>query len=152
MSTITEWEKAMFWSGSGAFIRRHAHSGDAQYFNWSISFTSRRDASGSRRLDVLHLSCSRQPLGPSEERRMGEVEIGLAGRDGAGEDSTDRLLCLRASPQAIDLWIAAAGPVARPRRTLLPAVWPAIEPGLPDGPVLIDGGTIVLDGADSYRE
>ncbi|WP_342241738.1 hypothetical protein [Inquilinus sp. OTU3971] len=148
----------MFWSGSGAFIRRHIDTGDAQYFNWSISFTSRRDVSGTRRLDVLHLSCSRQPLGPSEERQAGEFEIRLATRDGAGEDGTDHLLGLRASARGIDLWIAATGPVVRsprrPRRQAhLPAVWPTIEPGPPDGPVLIDGGTIVLDGAaDSYRE
>jgi hypothetical protein len=142
----------MFWSGSGAFIRRHVETANAQYVNWAISFTSRRDASGSRWLDVLHLSCSRQPLGPSEERQAGEFEIRLAARDGAGEDGTDHLLRLRASARAIDLWIAAAGPVARPRRWIpLPTVRPAIDDGVPA--VLIDGGTIVLDGAaDSYRE
>ena len=142
----------MFWSGSGAFIRRHVETGDAQYFNWRISFTSRREASGSRRLDVFHLSCSRQPLGASEERRTGELEVRLAARDGAGEDrTTDHLLCLRASARAIDLWIAAAGPVIRSgrrfrRQALPPATRPAIEAGTLDGTPLLDGGTIVLDG------
>lgn len=116
----------MFWSGSGAFIRRHVGTGDAQYFSWTISFMSRFDPAGARRLDVLHLSCSRQPLGPSGEWRMGEFEIRLAAREGAGEDGTQRLLCLRVSARAIDLWIAAAGPAARAgrrfrRRALLPA-------------------------------
>ena len=140
----------MFWSGSGAFIRRHVDTGNAQYFNWAISFTSRRDASDSRWLDILHLSCSRQPLGPSEERQAGEFEIRLAARDGAGEDGTDHLLRLRASARTIDLWIAAAGPMARSRRRIpVAAARPAIEDGLPA--ILIDGGTIVLDGAaDSY--
>lgn len=140
----------MFWSGSGAFIRRHAETGNAQYFSWTVSFASR--ASANRWLDVLHLSCSRQSLGPSEERQAGEFEIRLAARDGAGKDGTDHLLRLRASARAIDLWIAAAGPAARSRRrTPLPEARPAIEDGLPA--VLIDGGTIVLDGAaDSYRE
>ncbi|MGO1074615.1 hypothetical protein [Inquilinus sp. CA228] len=141
----------MFWSGSGAFIRRHVETGNAQYFSWTISFTSRRDASGSRRLDVLHLSCSRQPLGPSEERQAGEVEIRLAARDGAGKDGTDHFLRLHASARGIDLWIAAAGPVARSRRRIPLPARPAIEDGLTA--VLIDGGTIVLDGAaDNYRE
>lgn len=142
----------MFWSGSGAFIRRHAETGDALYFSWTISFTSRRDVSGARRLDVLHLSCSRQSLGPSEERQAGEFEIRLAARDGAGKDSTDHLLRLRASAQAIDLWIAAAGPVIRSRRrALLPAARPAIEAGTLDGTPLLDGGTIVLEGPADVR-
>jgi hypothetical protein len=145
-------EEVMFWSGSGAFIRRHAETGNAQYFSWTVSFASRRDASGSRWLDVLHLSCSRQSLGPSEERQAGEFEIRLAARDGAGEDGTDHLLRLRASARAFDLWIAAAGLVPRSRHRIpVPKARPAVEDGLPA--VLIDGGTIVLDGAaDSYRE
>ncbi|MGO4125678.1 hypothetical protein AB4Z01_14840 [Inquilinus sp. YAF38] len=141
----------MFWSGSGAFIRRHAETGNAQYFSWTVSFASRRDASGSRWLDVLHLSCSRQSLGPSEERQAGEFEIRLTARDGVGDDGTDHLLRLRASAWAIDLWIAAAGPVAgsgrRSRRQdLLPAARPAIEDDALDGTPLPDGGTFVLDG------
>ncbi|WP_225769769.1 hypothetical protein [Inquilinus sp. Marseille-Q2685] len=137
----------MFWSGSGAFIRRHVGTGDAQYFSWTISFMSRLDPAGARRLDVLHLSCSRQPLGPSEERRTGGFEIRLAARDGAGEDGAQRLLCLRLSAQAIDLWIAAAGPAARSgRRLRRRALQPAIDAGVPDGMPLRDGGVIVLDG------
>lgn len=146
----------MFWSGSGAFIRRHVDTGGAQYFSWTISFSSRRDASGSRRLDILHLSCSRRPLG-AEARRMGEFEIRLAARDGAGEEmTTDRLLCLRASAQAIDLWIAAAGPVVRSgqgsrRRALLTVAPPAIEAAVLEDARLLDGGTIVLDGSGDAR-
>ena len=150
----------MFWSGSGAFIRRHADTGDdAQYFNWQISFSSRRDTSGSRWLDVLHLSCSRHSLGVSHAQPTGEVEIRLAVRDGAGEDgATGRLLRLRVSAQAIDLWIAAAGPAARSkphsrhRAVSTLHARPAIEAGIPDGTILLDGGTIVLDGPiDAYR-
>lgn len=123
----------MFWSGSGAFIRRHVDAGDAQYVDWRVSLSSRRDASGRRRLDLFHLSCSRQSLGIPDQRRSEGFEIRLAVRDPAGEDgTTDRLLCLRASARAIDLWIAAAGP---------------------DSPPLLDGGTIILDGsAEACRE
>jgi len=143
----------MFWSGSGAFIRRDVDTGDAQYFNWQISFSSRRDTSGNRWLDALHLSCSRHPLGLSRAQPTGEVEIRLAVRDGAGEDgTTDRLLRLRVSAQAIDLWIAAAGPAARSkprsrhRAVSTLHVPPAIEAGVPDDTTLLDGGTFVLDG------
>lgn len=137
----------MFWSGSGAFIRRYAGTGDAQYFSWAISFMSRLDPAGARWLDVLHLSFSRQPLGPSGEWRKGEFEIRLAAREGAGEESMQRLLCLRVSAQAIDLWVAAAGPAARPRRRFRRwALQPAIDAGVPDGMPLRDGGVIVLDG------
>lgn len=116
----------MFWSGSGAFIRRPVDTGDAQYVDWRISFLSRRDASGRRRLDLFHLSCSRQSLGIPDTPLAKGFEIQFAVRDPAGEDgTTDRLLCLRASARAIDLWIATAGP---------------------DSPPLLDGGTIVLDG------
>ncbi|KGM35496.1 hypothetical protein [Inquilinus limosus] len=116
----------MFWSGSGAFIRRHVATGDAQYFDWRVSVSSRRDASGRRRLDLLHLSCARHPLGPSDETPMAGFEISVTVRDRGGADgATDRLLCLRASARAIDLWIAAAGPEHAP---------------------LPDGGTIILDG------
>lgn len=139
----------MFWSGSGAFIRRHAETGDAHYFSWTVSFASR--ASGNRWLDVLHLSCSRQPLGPPEEPRTGEIELRLAAPNSPGGDGTDRLLCFRASARAIDLWIAAAGPVPRSGRRvrhqdLPPAARPAIEDGAVDGMPLPDGGTFVLDG------
>lgn len=142
----------MFWSGSGAFIRRHIETGDAQYFNWQISFSSRRDKSGSRWLDVFHLSCARHPLGVSNEPQEGEFEIGLAVRDSAGEDgATDRLLRLRVSGQGIELWLAAAGPTVRSRRrvrrqALVPVARPAIATGIPDGMPLLDGGLIVLDG------
>ncbi|WP_343712192.1 hypothetical protein [Inquilinus sp.] len=116
----------MFWSGSGAFIRRQAETGDAQYFDWRLSVSSNPDASGRRRLDLLHLSCARHPLGAAEEMPAAGFEIRLALRDRAGMDGmTDRLLCLRASARAVDLWIAAAGPEPTP---------------------LADGGTIVLDG------
>lgn len=123
----------MFWSGSGAFIRRHVETGDAHYVDWRISVSSRPDASGRRRLDLFHLSCSRHPLGVPDQRRSEGFEIRLALRDPAGEDrTTDRLLCLRASARAIDLWIAAAGP---------------------NNPPLLDGGTIVIDGsAEACRE
>lgn len=140
----------MFWSGSGAFIRRHRETGNAQYFSWTISFTSRLDRAGARWLDVLHLSCSRQPLGPSEEPRTGEFETRLAARDGTGGDSAHRFLCLRVSAQAIDLWIAAAGPMVRSgrrsrRQAVLPMARPEIEIVIPDGMPLLDGGVIVLD-------
>lgn len=116
----------MFWSGSGAFIRRPVDTGDAHDVDWRISVSSRRDASGRRRLDLFHLSCSRQSLGIPDQQRSEGFEIRLAVRDPAGGDgATDRLLCLRASARAIDLWIATAGP---------------------DSPPLLDGGTIVLDG------
>ena len=149
----------MFWSGSGAFIRRRVDTGDAHYFNWQISFSSHRETSDSRWLDVLHLSCSRHPLGVSNEQRTGEVEIRLALRDGAGEDgAADRLLRLRVSAQTLDLWIAAAGPIARSKpRSRHRAVStlharPANEAGVPGGTTLLDGGTIVLDGpAEAYR-
>ncbi|WP_395675452.1 hypothetical protein [Inquilinus sp.] len=123
----------MFWSGSGAFIRRPVDTGDAQYVDWRISFSSRRDASGRRRLDLFHLSCARQSLGIPDQQRSEGFEIRLAVRDPAGEDgTTDRLFCLRASARAIDLWIGTAGP---------------------DNPPLLDGGTIVLDGsAEAFRE
>lgn len=137
----------MFWSGSGAFIRRQIDTGNAQYFSWTMSFSSRRDPSGRRRLDVLHLSCSRQPLGAPEEPRVGEVELRLAARDGAGAMATDRLFCLRASARGIDLWIAAAGPAALSRRrAALPAARPVIEAVATDDAPLLDGGLIVLDG------
>ncbi|MGK9169279.1 hypothetical protein KXR53_23395 [Inquilinus limosus] len=129
------------------------------FWSGSISFSSHRYESGARWLDIFHLSCSRHTLGVSDKRWTGEFEIRFAVRNAAGEDmTTDRRLCLRVSAQAVELWIAAAGPMIRSkpkvrRRVLLTAhARPAIEAGVPDGPPLLDGGTIVLDGlADTYR-
>jgi hypothetical protein len=144
----------MFWSGSGAFIRRHVETGEAQYLDWKMSFLSHRDGSGNRWLDVFHLSCSRHPLDGSADRQTGEVEIQLTARDIAdGGMTTNRRLCLRISERSIELWIAAAGSVAtskpRSRRRALPQLrdQAAIEIDLLDGTPLRDGGTITLDGA-----
>jgi len=147
----------MFWSRSGAFIRRHVETGDAQYFSWEVSVSSRPDGTGRRWWDVFHLTCSRSPLGAPDERPAEDFELRSAfGEfDGSG-GATGRLLRLRVSAQTLDLWIATSAPVvharAGRRAVSTPGARPAIETGLADGAPLLDGGTIVLDGPhDAYR-
>jgi hypothetical protein len=124
----------MFWSGSGAFMRRHADSGEVRSFDWRLSVGSRLDPTGRRRLGVIHLSCSRQPADMPDEREDRAFEIRLGTREAAGGGLTeDSLLCLRVSDRAFDLWIAAAGP----RRE--------------DPPMPIDGGAVLLDGPGDAR-
>jgi hypothetical protein len=138
----------MFWNKSGAFIQRRIGTGETQYVDWEVSLSSRLDEAGHRRLDTLHLACSRHPLGAPDAGRTDDADLRFAVRAkaGRGRTTTDRLLCLRISAQAVELWIAVAGPVARsgpgPRRL----EQPALEAPRPEDAILVDGGTIVLDG------
>ena len=143
----TDWEEAMFWNRSGAFIRRHVETGETQYVDWEASLSSHLDETGRRRLDILHLACSRHPLGaPAADETDAEFRIAVRATAGRGRTATDRLLCLRISTQAVELWIAAATPVAGSRpgfRRLVQPIFAALPAG---DAMLVDGGTIVLDG------
>lgn len=143
----TDWEEAMFWNRSGAFIRRHVETGETQYVDWEVSLSSRLDETGRRRLDILHLACSRHPLGmPATDEADTESRIAVRATAGRGRTATDRLLCLRMSAQAVELWIATAGPVARSRPGSRRLAHPIFEALPAEDAILVDGGTIVLDG------
>jgi len=147
----------MFWSRSGAFMRRSSQSGEAEYVEWTAAAASRLYEAGRRRLDILHLACARHPLGVPDAGGVDSAELRLAVRvsAGRGEAATRHLLCLRISARALELWIAAAGPAARPTSRSPRRAFPVLDaaPGdLPDGPALVEGGTIVLDSpADAWR-
>ena len=136
----------MFWTRSGAFIRRRIETGETRYVDWTVSLSSRLDEAGRRRLDTLHLACSRHPLDAPDAGETGDAELRLAVRAkaGRGRATTDRLLCLRISAQAVELWIAVAGPAARSRPLRL--VQPVLKAPRAGNAILVDGGTIVLDG------
>jgi hypothetical protein len=137
----------MFWTRSGAFIRRRIETGETRYVDWGVSLSSRLDEAG-RRLDTLHLACSRHPLDAPDAGETGDAEIRFAvsAKAGRGRATTDRLLCLRISAQAVELWIAVARPAARSRPRLQRPAQPALEAPRAGNAILVDGGTIVLDG------